>query len=91
MLAAVGHPVTRLHRVRYAGLTVDGLEPGGLARAEPAEHARAPGARDVCGPSEEGRRHFVAPSRTAYVIAASAADWTISACACAIQAWPDSC
>jgi 23S rRNA pseudouridine2605 synthase len=29
MLEAVGHPVTRLHRSRYAGLTVDGVEPGG--------------------------------------------------------------
>jgi 23S rRNA pseudouridine2605 synthase len=28
MLAAVGHPVTRLHRSRYAGLTLDGLAPG---------------------------------------------------------------
>ena len=28
MLAAVGYPVTRLHRSRYAGLTVEGLEPG---------------------------------------------------------------
>jgi 23S rRNA pseudouridine2605 synthase len=28
MLDAVGHPVRRLHRVRYAGLGVDGLEPG---------------------------------------------------------------
>jgi 23S rRNA pseudouridine2605 synthase len=28
MLAAVGHPVTRLHRSAYAGLTVEGLEPG---------------------------------------------------------------
>jgi len=28
MLAAVGHPVTRLHRSRYAGLTVTGLGPG---------------------------------------------------------------
>jgi 23S rRNA pseudouridine2605 synthase len=27
MLAAVGHPVTRLHRSAYAGLTLDGLEP----------------------------------------------------------------
>jgi 23S rRNA pseudouridine2605 synthase len=37
MLAAVGHPVTRLHRSRYAGLTVDDLEPGRwreLTRAE---------------------------------------------------------
>ena len=28
MLEAVGHPVRRLHRSRYAGLTVDALEPG---------------------------------------------------------------
>jgi 23S rRNA pseudouridine2605 synthase len=28
MLAAVGHPVRRLHRSRYAGLTLEGLEPG---------------------------------------------------------------
>jgi len=27
MLAAVGHPVKRLHRSAYAGLTLDGLEP----------------------------------------------------------------
>jgi 23S rRNA pseudouridine2605 synthase len=28
MLDAVGHPVRRLHRSGYAGLGVDGLEPG---------------------------------------------------------------
>jgi 23S rRNA pseudouridine2605 synthase len=28
MLEEVGHPVRRLHRSRYAGLTVEGLEPG---------------------------------------------------------------
>jgi 23S rRNA pseudouridine2605 synthase len=28
MLEAVGHPVRRLHRARYAGLTVEGLGPG---------------------------------------------------------------
>ena len=28
MLEAVGHPVRRLHRSRYAGLGVEGLEPG---------------------------------------------------------------
>jgi 23S rRNA pseudouridine2605 synthase len=28
MLEAVGHPVRRLHRSRYAGLTTEGLEPG---------------------------------------------------------------
>ena len=40
MLEAVGHPVTRLHRSRYAGLTVDDLEPGGwreLTEGEVAE------------------------------------------------------
>ena len=40
MLAAVGHPVTRLHRARYAGLTVDGLEPGAWRELEPAELAQ---------------------------------------------------
>jgi 23S rRNA pseudouridine2605 synthase len=28
MLEAVGHPVRRLHRSRYAGLTADDLAPG---------------------------------------------------------------
>jgi 23S rRNA pseudouridine2605 synthase len=28
MLAAVGHPVVRLHRSAYAGLTLEGLDPG---------------------------------------------------------------
>jgi pseudouridine synthase len=28
MFEAVGHPVRRLHRSRYAGLTLEGLEPG---------------------------------------------------------------
>jgi 23S rRNA pseudouridine2605 synthase len=28
MFEAIGHPVVRLHRSRYAGLTLDGLEPG---------------------------------------------------------------
>ena len=37
MLAAVGHPVTRLHRSVYAGLTVAGLEPGAWRELEPAE------------------------------------------------------
>ena len=37
MCAAVGHPVRRLHRSRYAGLTLDGLQPAEwreLAREE---------------------------------------------------------
>jgi 23S rRNA pseudouridine2605 synthase len=37
MLAAVGHPVTRLHRVAYAGLTLEGLEPGACRELEPSE------------------------------------------------------
>ena len=37
MLAAVGHPVTGLHRSRYAGLTVDGLEPGEWRELRPEE------------------------------------------------------
>ena len=40
MLAAVGHPVTRLHRSRYAGLTLEGLEPGQWRELEPSEVAR---------------------------------------------------
>src|SRR6266545_7426041 len=40
MLAAVGHPVTRLHRSRYAGLAVEGLEPGQWRELEPSETAR---------------------------------------------------
>jgi 23S rRNA pseudouridine2605 synthase len=37
MLEAVGHPVRRLHRPRYAGLDLEGLEPGAwreLTRSE---------------------------------------------------------
>lgn len=37
MLAAVGHPVTRLHRSGYAGLTLEGLEPGSCRELEPSE------------------------------------------------------
>jgi len=40
MLASVGHPVTRLHRSRYAGLSLDGLEPGAWRELEPGEVAR---------------------------------------------------
>jgi 23S rRNA pseudouridine2605 synthase len=44
MLVAVGHPVIRLHRSRYAGLTLEGLGPGEsreLAGAE-IERLRSP-------------------------------------------------
>jgi len=46
MLAAVGHPVTRLHRSSYAGLTADGLEPGEWRElsADELVRLRAPGA-----------------------------------------------
>jgi pseudouridine synthase len=37
MCEAVGHPVARLHRSRYAGLTVEGLEPGAWRQLEPFE------------------------------------------------------
>jgi 23S rRNA pseudouridine2605 synthase len=37
MLAAIGHPVTRLHRPTYAGLTLEGLEPGACRELEPSE------------------------------------------------------
>jgi 23S rRNA pseudouridine2605 synthase len=40
MLMAVGHPVRRLHRSGYAGLTVEGLEPGRWRELEPAEVER---------------------------------------------------
>jgi 23S rRNA pseudouridine2605 synthase len=40
MLEAVGHPVLRLHRSTYAGLTLEGLEPGAWRELEPLEVAR---------------------------------------------------
>jgi 23S rRNA pseudouridine2605 synthase len=40
MLAAIGHPVTRLHRSEYAGLTLEGLEPGECRELEPSEVER---------------------------------------------------
>jgi 23S rRNA pseudouridine2605 synthase len=40
MLAAVGHPVLRLHRSGYAGLTLEGLEPGRWRELEPSEVKR---------------------------------------------------
>jgi 23S rRNA pseudouridine2605 synthase len=40
MLAAVGHPVRRLHRSAYAGLTLEGLEPGAWRELEPPEVER---------------------------------------------------
>ena len=40
MLAAVGHPVRHLHRSVYAGLTLEGLEPGQWRELEPSEVER---------------------------------------------------
>jgi 23S rRNA pseudouridine2605 synthase len=40
MLAAVGHPVTRLHRTAYAGVTLEGLEPAEWRELEPSEVKR---------------------------------------------------
>ena len=37
MLEAVGHPVLRLHRSRYAGLTTEGLRPGESRELTPEE------------------------------------------------------
>jgi 23S rRNA pseudouridine2605 synthase len=37
MFAAVGHPVQHLHRSVYAGLTLEGLEPGDWRELEPDE------------------------------------------------------
>ena len=56
MLEAVGHPVRRLHRTRYAGLTAVDLQPGawrelskdevaglkGLVAAAQQRHAKRP-------------------------------------------------
>jgi pseudouridine synthase len=59
MLAAVGHPVTNLHRSSYAGLTLEGLEPGAWRELEPSEvdqlrtmrRAPLPGLSDRSRPS----------------------------------------
>ena len=40
MFAAVGYPVTRLHRSSYAGLTADGLRPGEWRELRPEEVER---------------------------------------------------
>lgn len=37
MLAELGHPVIRLHRSAYAGLTLEGLEPAEWRELEPSE------------------------------------------------------
>ena len=44
MLEAVGHPVTRLHRSAYAGLSADDLEPGAYRELTAEERSRITGA-----------------------------------------------
>jgi len=48
MCAAVGHPVRRLHRSRYAGLTLAGLAPGAWRELDPADVASL---RKAAGPA----------------------------------------
>ena len=50
MLAAVGHPVRRLHRSRYGPLTVEGLEPGEWRAAHAGRARRAQAGIGVTGP-----------------------------------------
>jgi len=45
MCEAVGHPVKRLQRSAYAGLTLEGLEPGAWRELEPSEVKRLRGLR----------------------------------------------
>jgi len=56
MLAAVGHPVHRLHRSRYAGLTLEGLEPGAWRELEPSEVERLRTRQRGPAPARAGRR-----------------------------------
>jgi pseudouridine synthase len=55
MLAAVGHPVTGLHRSRYAGLSLGGLEPGAWHELEPSEVERLRTRTPARPPARAGR------------------------------------
>src|SRR5919198_523640 len=55
MLAAVGHPVTELHRSRYAGLSPEGLEPGQWRELESSEVERLRKRRPGRAPARAGR------------------------------------
>ncbi len=55
MLEAVGHPVTSLHRSRYAGLTLEGLEPGAWRELEPSEQERLRKRQPGRAPAGAGR------------------------------------
>jgi 23S rRNA pseudouridine2605 synthase len=54
MCAEVGHPVVRLHRSRYAGLTLGGLEPGAWRELEPSEVVLLKSSRPARGPGRSG-------------------------------------
>jgi 16S rRNA U516 pseudouridylate synthase RsuA-like enzyme len=58
MLEAVGHPVTRLHRSGYAGLSADELDPGRWRELTPAEveALRSTGTGSVSDSSGPGAR-----------------------------------
>jgi 23S rRNA pseudouridine2605 synthase len=53
MLAAVGSPVIRLHRSEYAGLTLEGLEPGACRELEPFEVDRLRRGCQLVSPDQE--------------------------------------
>jgi 23S rRNA pseudouridine2605 synthase len=55
MLAAVRHPVTRLHRSVYAGLALEGLEPGAWRELEPSEVDRLRAKKPARPPASAGR------------------------------------
>jgi 23S rRNA pseudouridine2605 synthase len=56
MVTAVGHPVTRLHRSAYAGLTLEGLEPGAWRELEPSEVDLLRNREPASGPARAGRQ-----------------------------------
>ena len=55
MLAAVEHPVTRLHRSAYAGLTLEGLEPADWRELEPSEVSELAASAAGPGPARSDR------------------------------------
>jgi 23S rRNA pseudouridine2605 synthase len=55
MLEAVGHPVRHLHRKEYAGLTVDGLEPGEWRELSAGEVKRLGGLGETSAVPPEAR------------------------------------
>jgi 23S rRNA pseudouridine2605 synthase len=63
MIEAIGHRVKRLHRSRYADLTLEGLEPGAWRLLEPSEVERLRAAtRDSQPPARARGRAGSAPA-----------------------------